>query len=126
RDVVKNLRQLALEAGEVGAASGQLCERLHLVIRLQVVHVADWYHPAGAAMMHLAILAGRETNADGIDRDVLGGLDLLEGLVQGKLAEGVDSRGHKNDVFLAFDTINSVQGIEQRVKQVGFGETRHA
>src|SRR5260370_16261242 len=77
RDIAKNSRQLALEAGKVGAPTRQARECLHLIIRLQVVHVADGYEPAGAAMVSLPILAGHEADPDWGDPYILCCLDLL-------------------------------------------------
>ena len=76
--------------------------------------------------MHFAIFANRKAHAYGIDGDIFRGLNFLEDLVQRELAERVETGGHQNDIFPAFDAIEPIERIEERVEHVRFRETRHA
>src|SRR5258708_32272182 len=71
RDIAEDPRQLTFEAGKVGAPPGEGCECLHLVIRLQVVHVADRYpHTVRrGASVRRPPFPFTPANADGIDAD---------------------------------------------------------
>jgi len=78
-DVVKKLRQLALEARGVLPPTGQLSESFELILILQP---SEFPYSSGATgrIHEFPMLP---SDADGIDRDVFGGLNLLCNLIQG-------------------------------------------
>src|ERR1700688_5313815 len=127
-NLAKDLRQLALEAREVGPPSGECRECSHLVVGLQVVHVIDRNAHAVRcdSSSPFRPLSWREANADGINGYVFCGLHLLKNLIEMKLAESVHPGRYQNDVLLAFNTVDSIQRVEQGVEQIGLGKARHA
>src|ERR1017187_5768662 len=108
-DLLKQARQLAFETRKIGSPAGELRQSFHLIVILQPANA-----PAERVMAYAGgvdILPPLPSNADGIDRDVFGGLDLLDRLVPGELAEGVGSGGNQDDVLLPFEAIDAVEGI---------------
>ena len=76
-----------------------------------------------SALMGFAVLADDEADADWEYCHILGIADLLHDLVEGQLAERVNSRRDEDDVFLSLHPIQAVKGVIKRVKQVGFRES---
>src|SRR5208282_3098556 len=123
RDVMKNLRQFALEARGVLPSAGQLGEGFELILVLQ---------PPNASTERIVAPTGRfrafsrlPSNADGIDGNVFGGLDLLQDLIQIQLAERIVSRRNQNDVFFAVDAVAAVDSVVNGVEEVALLESRH-
>src|SRR5207249_3885484 len=79
-DVVKDLRQLTLKTGKVGASTSQSGEGIHFVICLKIVHLPDWDSDTVriAATVRFAILPHRKSNADRENGYILGRFDLFE------------------------------------------------
>ena len=53
-------------------------------------------------------------------------LIFLMNLIQGQLAEAVETGGDQDDVFVSLDLVHPVERVVQGVKQIRFGEARDA
>src|SRR5205807_8236995 len=120
--VVEDFRQLALEAREVGSSAGKLGKGIHLVVGLQPVSALN---PASVAM-GVQPYPQCATYADGVNRNVLGRLDLLDDLIEVNLAKGISPAGYQNDVLLSFDPLDPVQCVIERVEQIPLRESGYA
>ncbi len=119
-DGVEVVGHFADEAGCEEHAAGHAGKRLHLVVGLEVVHIAELAAKTAATFAHDA---ADGAGGDGEDGDVGRFLDLVEDLVEGDLGEGVAAGGDEDDVLLTFNPADAVEPFVERVKDIGLGET---
>src|SRR5580700_4056774 len=122
-NILKVLAILSLKSRKVSAAAGDGCEGAHFVVGLQVIHFAGVNaHAAPSLTQYPSDLS----HADRENGHIFRILDLLGDLIQRELAEAVESGGDENDVFLAFNSIQAIQGIVQSIEQVSLSESGNA
>ena len=130
-DIVKDLRKFGLKARLVKAAAGQAGEGLHFIVGLQVVDLTDGNTrvPCGACPCQwFTSQYSRSIQPILIGKMVTSWVVLTFLVIWSRceLAEGVNPSADQNDVFVSLDLIHPVEGVIERVKQIGLGKTRDA
>src|SRR5271169_2769852 len=122
-DVGEHLGERGLEAGKVRLSAGQVGKGVHLVVGLQVSHApvvaatdnVDGSPRTLAGVSQTGILPG----ADGEDGDVARLLELFHHMIEVQLAEGIAAAGNQDDVLAALQPVQTVDGLVERVKEIG-------
>jgi len=122
-DDTEVVRGFGDEARLKAHAAGHVGKGAHLVVGLQIVHIAELLVEAAAAFSHGA---DESTGGDGEDGDIGGFADLVEHLVEGELGEGVAAGGDDDDVLLAVNTADAVKAFVKSVEEVALAEAGDA
>src|SRR5579863_5988603 len=124
KNIVKYFGIFGFKPWLVEPSAGQTSKSTHFIVGLQIIHLADWNTQAvrSCTTGRFRPLAGHPTNADGINRNVLGGSNFLSDLVQIDLAETVEPGADQDDVLVAFNPLYAVEGVIHSVENVSFGE----